>query len=45
VEALVTDQQQAGVIYITNEPVQLRRMGYPVDVIRVSDYCSWFRTG
>lgn len=37
VEALMADQQQAEVIYVTNEPVQLRSQGVEVDVIRVAD--------
>jgi NitT/TauT family transport system substrate-binding protein len=45
VESLATDQQQAGVIYIANEPVQLRAMGYEVDVIRVSDYIDLVSNG
>jgi NitT/TauT family transport system substrate-binding protein len=45
VEALATDQQQAGVIYIANEPVQLRAMGFDVDVIRVSDYIQLVSNG
>ena len=38
VEALAADQEQAVVVYIANEPVQLRAKGYEVDEIRVSDY-------
>lgn len=38
VEALVTDQVQAAVVYAANEPVQMQARGYAVDVIRVSDY-------
>jgi NitT/TauT family transport system substrate-binding protein len=45
VEALSADQQQAGVIYIANEPVQLRAMGYDVDVFRVSDYIQLVSNG
>lgn len=45
VEALATDQQQAGVIYIANEPIQLKALGYAVDVIRVSDYIQLVSNG
>jgi len=45
VEALAADQDQAGVIYVANEPVQLKAMGYPVDVIRVSDYIDLVSNG
>ena len=45
VESLITGQQQAAVIYITNEPVQLRSLGYDVDVIGVADYLSLVSNG
>lgn len=45
VEALAADQDQAAVIYIANEPVQLKALGYPVDVIRVSDYIELVSNG
>jgi len=38
VEALVSDQEEAVVVYSTNEPVQLRHMGYQIDEIKVRDY-------
>jgi NitT/TauT family transport system substrate-binding protein len=38
VEALVADQDEAVVVYTTNEPVQLRSMGYQIDEIKVRDY-------
>jgi NitT/TauT family transport system substrate-binding protein len=38
VEALVSDQEQAVVVYTTNEPVQLRSKGYAINEIRVKDY-------
>ena len=45
VESLAADQQQAGVIYTTNEPVQLKSLGYQVDVIKVSDYIQLVSNG
>jgi NitT/TauT family transport system substrate-binding protein len=38
VEALVAGREDAVVIYANNEPVQLKRQGYEVDLIRVADY-------
>jgi NitT/TauT family transport system substrate-binding protein len=38
VEALATDQEQAVVVYVNNEPIQLRAQGYDIDVLRVADY-------
>lgn len=38
VEALASDQVQAAVIYVNNEPIQLRAQGFDVDVLRVADY-------
>jgi NitT/TauT family transport system substrate-binding protein len=45
VESLVTDQVDAGVIYLANEPVVLRSQGYEVDVIRVNDYLELVANG
>lgn len=45
VEALSADQQQAAVIYIANEPVQLKALGYDVNVIKVSDYIQLVGNG
>ncbi len=38
VEALVSDQEQAVVVYTNNEPIQLRLQSYQIDEIRVKDY-------
>ncbi|HNT23546.1 MAG TPA: ABC transporter substrate-binding protein [Anaerolineales bacterium] len=45
VEALLSDQDQAVVIYAANEPVQLNAQGYAVDVIRVADYVQLAANG
>jgi len=37
VEALVAGQEDAGVIYVANEPVQLESQGYDINVLRVAD--------
>jgi NitT/TauT family transport system substrate-binding protein len=45
VESLAADQEQAVVVYIANEPVQLATQGYEVDVIPVSDYVQLASNG
>lgn len=45
VESLVTDQSEAVVVYINNEPVQLAGLGVPVDVIPVADYTNLVANG
>jgi NitT/TauT family transport system substrate-binding protein len=45
VAALVSDQEEAVVVYTTNEPVQLRRMGYQIDEIKVRDYAHLVSNG
>ena len=45
VEALVSDQDQAVVVYTTNEPIQLRSLGYQIDEIRVKDYAHLVSNG
>ncbi len=38
VEALSQGLDEAVVVYANNEPIQLEKIGFPVDVIRVADY-------
>lgn len=38
VEALVADQEEAIIVYINNEPIQLRAQGVDVNVVAVRDY-------
>lgn len=45
VEALVTGQVEAAVIYVANEPATLRSQGYDVDVVRVLDYLDLVSNG
>ncbi|MEW6505014.1 MAG: ABC transporter substrate-binding protein [Chloroflexota bacterium] len=45
VEALTAGQVEAGVVYITNEPIQLRALGYDVRVLRVADSIALVSNG
>ncbi len=45
VEAIATEKEQAGVIYVANEPVQLEAQGYQVNIIKVSDYMELVSNG
>jgi NitT/TauT family transport system substrate-binding protein len=45
VEALAADQEQAVVIYVNNEPVQLQAQGYDIDIMRVADYVQLASNG
>jgi NitT/TauT family transport system substrate-binding protein len=45
VEALAADRDQAGVIYVTNEPIELEAQNYSVDVIPVSNYIQLVSNG
>jgi NitT/TauT family transport system substrate-binding protein len=45
VAALISNQDQAIVVYTTNEPVQLRAQGYQLDEIRVKDYVHLVSNG
>jgi NitT/TauT family transport system substrate-binding protein len=45
VETLLTNQDQAVVVYTTNEPIQLRDLGVQLDEIRVKDYVHLVSNG
>jgi len=45
VESLLSDQSEAVVVYINNEPVQLRSRGEEINVIPVTDYIDLVANG
>jgi NitT/TauT family transport system substrate-binding protein len=45
IEAMVSGRVDAAVVYVNNEPVQLRHKGYDIRVIRVADYVSLASNG
>ena len=45
VPALVAGQEQAAVVYVTNEPIQLKAKGYDVNLLRVADYMQLVSNG
>jgi len=45
VESLLSDQSEAVVVYINNEPVQLRNRGVDINVIPVADYIDMVANG
>ncbi|HVN55275.1 MAG TPA: ABC transporter substrate-binding protein [Anaerolineaceae bacterium] len=45
VEALAAGREDAVVVYVTNEPIQLEARGFPVDVLRVADYLKLVSNG
>ncbi len=45
VEAVAADQVDAAVVYVNNEPYQLRALGYDVNVIPVADYAHLVGNG
>lgn len=45
IEALLAGGEDAVVIYVNNEPIQLQARGYEIDVIRVADYVQLASNG
>jgi NitT/TauT family transport system substrate-binding protein len=45
VEGITSGREQAAVVYIANEPVQLEALGYPLNVIKTSDYLDLVSNG
>jgi NitT/TauT family transport system substrate-binding protein len=45
VAALAAGQEQAAVVYVTNEPIQLKAKGYDVNLLSVADYLQLVSNG
>ena len=45
IEALTAGQEDAAVVYITNEPIQLQNQGYEINLQRVADYVQLVGNG
>jgi len=45
VEALVSGRDDSVVIYANNEPIQLEKLGYAIDIVRVADYVELASNG
>jgi NitT/TauT family transport system substrate-binding protein len=45
VEALAAEKDEAVVVYVTNEPIQLAAQGYAVNTLRVADYVQLVANG
>jgi NitT/TauT family transport system substrate-binding protein len=45
VEALTSDREQAVVVYVPNEPTQLKAQGVQINVLRVADYMQLVSNG
>uniref|UniRef100_A0A7C4PMI3 SsuA/THI5-like domain-containing protein n=1 Tax=Anaerolinea thermolimosa TaxID=229919 RepID=A0A7C4PMI3_9CHLR len=45
VEGITSGREQAAVVYVANEPIQLEALGHPVTVLRVSDFTEMFVVG
>lgn len=45
VEGITSGREQAAVVYVANEPVQLEALGYQLNVIKTSDYLQLVSNG